>query len=573
MPKSILISYFNNLSQTKKDDYLCNSVPIEITHLLSQHKDLKIISSDYSTLFKSEFGKNIDIDFFLEGSFIRTKNLIRFNFQLINGKDATCSLSVKLEEHTDHIFQLIDSVASKIVHHLDLEFTKNDNPSRISPKAYKYYLKGIQNWDLWNENSVKDAINYFKKVIELEPEFSLAYVRLSHCFSLLAAIITNDNLENYHKAKDAAIKAISLDNSSIEAHLSLALIKLVNDLDILGAYYSFESAFSIDNSYAKAHHYYAYYLITIGKYKKALKALEFVLKTAPINLQVNSTYGFTLLLQNEYKKAELHLKKTLTIYPNSEVTYDALIWTYILSKQFNKAKSLVEKCDIKLLLSPAIEIIIYSNLGELDKLKSWKSKLDSLTKNDTEGKYSKEASVVYFALGDIKKGIKHFDLFYKNKMGFIRALSHPAWKAFRESDKFYIYKKRLKLLKPLTLPSELIENKDDIIVIHSNTSEIATIISNRLLFIQSEGVYCKVVFLNDSNQIEEILLRTSLTKILNDTFYLNFFRCHNSFIVNTKIPFLISGNRKNSKLKLDKYFIEIPVSRAKSSEAFELFSP
>ncbi|NMH87526.1 LytTR family transcriptional regulator DNA-binding domain-containing protein [Flavivirga algicola] len=571
MPKNILILDFKNLSQAKKDNYLSHSIPIEITHLLSQYKNLRIISTKSKTLIKSEFGKDITIDFFLEGSFLRTKNLIRFNFQLVNGHDATCVLSIKLEEHTDNIFQLIDSVASKVVHYLELEFTTNKHTPEISPKAYTYYLKGIQHWDSWNETSVKSAIAHFKKVIELEPEFPLAYVRLSHCFSFLAAIVTKNSLKNYKAAKAAAIKAIALDNTSIEAHLSLALIKLVNDIDILGAYYSFESAFAIDNSYTKAHHYYAYYLITIGKYQKAIEALDFVLKADPVNLQANSTYGFALLLHNKHQKAESHLKKTLATHPNSEATYDALIWTYILSKQYHKAKALVENSKMDLVLSPVIEIIVYNALGEWDKFEFWKNKLEILIENDTDGKYSKEASAVYFALDDTKNGTAQFELFYKNKMGFIRALSHPAWKAFRESNKFYIYKKRLKLLKPPILPPKLTENTDDVIVVHSTTSEIFAMASSQLLFIESQGVYCKVVYLNDAKKVQEKILRTSLTKIMNNTFYLHFYRCHNSFIINTNILYTITGNKKNTKLYLKDYAIEIPVSRHKVSNVLELF--
>ncbi|WP_298532680.1 tetratricopeptide repeat protein [uncultured Algibacter sp.] len=571
MFKSILISNFTNLSRTTEDNYLEHSVPLEIIHLLSKHKSLRIISPQSKELLKSEFGKNVVVDFYLEGSFLRTKTNIRFNLQLIDAQNAKCLLSIKVEADNDNIFELIDAIALKIVQYLKFEFTTNKGHLKIDSKAYEHYLKGIRYWNLWDEKNVKSAITHFKEVIKIEPKFSLVYVRLSQCYSLLAAIITKDNFEHYNAAKTAALKAIALDNSSIEAHLSLALIKLVNDVDILSAYYSFESAFSINNSHAKAHHYYAYYLITIGKYQKAIEALEFALKEDPFNLQANSTYGFALLLSNKYDEAEQHLKKTLSTHPDSEVTYDALIWTYILSKQYEKARKMVENSKMTLLFSPALEIIIYNLLEDFDNLKLWKNKFDTLIKNDTDGNYNKDASIIYFALGDIQNSVKHFEAFYKTKMGFIRALSHPAWKTFRESDKFYIYKKRLKLLRPQMLPSKLTENRDDVIVIHSTTSEIFAVASKQLLFIESQGVYCKIVFLNEAKKIKERVIRTSLTKIMRDTFYIYFFRCHNSYIVNTKINYLISGNRKNSKLGLKDYLIEIPVSRNKTSDIFELF--
>ncbi|WP_187388289.1 LytTR family transcriptional regulator DNA-binding domain-containing protein [Seonamhaeicola marinus] len=570
MIHTILILDFENLSNNSEVDYIKKAVPLEITHLLSQFKEIRIISNITQNLLNTELGKNTKIDFFLKGTFIKIKSSYRFQFQLINNKNNECLLSIKLEEDEKNMFQLIDSVSYKIAKHLELEFLSKKNRPNINHTAYQYYLKGLQNWNLWNKEDIEQAIEYFKEVIELEPEFAMTYVRLAQCYSFLAAVITKDSIRNYNYAKEAANKAITLDKDSIDAYLNLALIKLINDVDILGAYYAFKNAFSINNSYIKCHHYYAYYLITIGKYQNAIDTLDFSLKLDPLNLQLNTTYGFTLLLHKKYNKAEKHLKKTLATYPESEVTYDALIWTYILSEQYFKAKMLIENSKINLLLSPTMQIIVYKALEDTKKLTFWRKKFENLLKQDKNGSYSREISAVYLALGDLKNGAKYFESFYKNKMGFIRALSHPAWKTFRESDKFYLYKKRLKLLNPPTLPPDLTKGTNDIILIRSSTSDFFTIPADSLLYIESKGVYCDINFVNN-HKIHKKVLRVSLNKIMKDTLYLHFFRCHNSFIINKKAPFFISGNRKLAKLKLKRHNIKIPVSRSKFIEAFKLF--
>ncbi len=573
--KSILILTFENLSHDQKVNYLCHSVPIEISHLLSKYDHVKVIVNHSLASFenKLEQQQNLKIDLLVKGSFLKIEEHIRFNIQLIDNKNSTCLSSIKLEENSSNIFELIDEVSIKITRYLELEFLTKNRKKKITASAYENYLKGLHYWNLWNETNIIKAIWHFKKVIELEPEFSLGFARISHCYSLLAAIVTGNSQINYGLAKSSALKAIELDSSIIEAHLSLALIKLLNDLDVLGAYYSIEKAFSLNKHSAETHYYYAFYLLAIGKYKQAIKAIEYALEGDPINIQKNSTYGFALSLYGKYDLAEKQLKKTLSLNVNSIPTYDALIWNYILSKQFNKAKTLIEQSDIEVFLTPATQIVLYHKLGLPEEMKKWKHKLNELLAKEALVDYSKEASVCYLELGDIENGTKYFEAFYKQKKGFIRALTHPAWKAFRESDKFYIYKKRLKLLNPPILPINQTEIKEDVIVINSFTSETALVPSKNLLYIESQSNYSKVVYLNNSNELQEKILRTSLTKIMNESLNPNLYRCHNSFIINTKIPYSILGNRKNLKLQLKEYAVTIPISRTKVSDIHQYLTP
>ncbi len=572
--QNILLLPFKNLSGVKEDNYLCNSVPIEITHLLSKYKLVRIILNQSVAPLDNK-GNNQEtgyIDFVLKGSFIRVEERIRFNIQLINSKNDFCLLSVKLEESSSNIFELIDKIALKIIEYLKPEITKTTSRPKIGALAYEHYLKGLQHWNLWNPTNIKKAINHFEKVIKLQPEFALGYTRLSYCYSLLAVIETEDNLKYKKNTRKLALKAITLDDSNAESHLSLFLIKLLNDIDILGAYYSIEKAFSINNHLPETHYYYGYYLLVIGEYKKAIEAIKYALESNPENVQINSTYGFALSLDGKYSLAEEQLKKTLALHPDSIPTYDALIWNYLLGGELQKAQKLVEQNEMEIFLSPATQIVLYHNLGLTSEMEKWKRKMDDRVKEDSNFVFSPEASIVYYTLGDIKKGFKHFESFYNRKTGFIRALTHPAWKVLRESDKFYIYKKRLKLLHPPILPLKLSAIDDDIIVLNSTTKETLSIASRNLLYIESEGIYSKVVYKDDFNELSEKILRVSLTKIINESLYPNLYRCHNSFIINTKTSYSIMGNRKNLKLYLGGFSFKIPVSRTKTSEIYNHLS-
>lgn len=567
MIKSIAILTFENLNKSQEVEYLCKSFPLEINHQLSKYKTIKIIGNHSIKSFNS-LPKNSEIDLLIKGSFLKIEKQIRLNIEVFNHKTNSFLTSIKLEDDSSNVFELIDKVSTDIIKFLELKIIPKKSSQKIPSVVYQNYLKGLQYLNSWNEIDIKKAIDYFKNVVKQEPEFALGYARISHCYSLLATIDLENSNNFYKLAKSAGLKAIYLDNSIIEAHLSLTLIKLLNDIDILGAYYSIEKAFSINNLSSEAHYYYAFYLLTIGKYKLAIDAVKYSLENDNFNIQKNSTYGFALSLSGKYDLAEKQLKKTLDLNPNSTPTYDALIWNYIMSEQFEKAIELVNKKDIEIFLTPATQIILFYNLGLSNETEIWKNKLLGLLKENSSVKYDREASFSFYELGDREKGMKHFELFYKQKKGFVRVLTHPAWKKIRESDKFYIYRKRLKLLNAPTLPKNINDSEKDIIVLNSNTSESFSFPTNNLLYIQSQSYYVEVVYLNSSNKIKKRVLRTSLSKIINNSLSPYLYRCHNSFIINTKVSYSVLGNRKDLKLHLKEHSIVIPVSRSKASEIY-----
>ncbi|NQX98428.1 MAG: LytTR family transcriptional regulator DNA-binding domain-containing protein [Flavobacteriales bacterium] len=564
--QSIAVFPFNNVSKNKEDDYLCNAIAIEITHLLSNHRNAKVVSTTTSFSNNENLDSStLNVDVFVKGALFKIGDRIRVTVQFINTQDNTCFLSKKFEENSTNLFEIVDKISDKILGYLQLEKVNIKHRTAIDPIAYNYYLKGLHHWNLWNENNIKQAINFFSKSIKIEPGFALGYARLSDCWSLLAGIQKGDTEVNYKNAKAAALKSIELDKDMIESHLSLALVKLLSDIDILGAFYSLKKAFSLNKESSDAHYYYAFYLLVIGQYKKAIQNIEYVLETDPFNVQVNSTYGYALSLFGAYEKAEKQLKKTLTLSPDSDATYDALVWTYIMSNRYDEAKGLLEQNESRIIHSPATQIALYQQMKLKTSVNKWSKILTSnLNKNKGET-YYREASIAYLSLGEDDKGDHYFELFYKERIGFIMALSHPAWKSFRNSGKFYKYKKRLNLLNPPLLPNEFTNTDEDIIIFQSSTLEKLTINIKKLIYIEAQSIYAKIVW-NENGITKERLLRVSLTKILNQTINLNLFRCHNSYIVNTLNEYTVTGNRKSMKLTSKGYSFQIPVSRTKASD-------
>lgn len=562
--QSIAILPFKNISEKTEYSYLCSAIPIEITHLLTKQEKLKIISVNRISPLSEvpDYYKKLNADLLMEGTLLASDNQVRITIQIISGKNSTCLFSSKFDEPTANLFKLLDNISAKIIRYLNLELI--ENKIKIDSNAYNYYLKGVHHWNLWDENNIEKAISLFEKSIKIEPEFALAYARLSNCWSLLAGIQKGNILKNYSTAKTAALKAMKLNSSLIEAHLSLALIKLINDVDISGAFYSFQMAFTINNHSSETHYYYSFYLLVIGEYKKALKHLKYALNRNPFNIQMNSTYGFALLLASDYEGAKKQLKKTLSFAPDSDASYDALFWVYMDTKEYALAKKLIIDDASRIMHSPAAQVVLYHRMALKEKKNEWMKKVVSNLNKDTHKTHYREASIAYLNIEALEKGMSYLELFYKERIGFIMVLTHPAWKTFRESRKFYKYKKRLNLLRPPILSDEFPQIDREMIVIASSTKEELSINISDLLYIEAQNIYSKVVWKKDE-EVKETFLRVALSKIIDQTINHQLYRCHNSFIINTNIPYQIKGNRKSMKLTLKEHTFEIPVSRNKAS--------
>ncbi len=564
--KRILVLSFENLSEDKDVHYLSKAIPIEISYLLSHYPYLRVVATQKHTSTDAAItAQKTTVDYILKGTFLKINTHIRFHIQLIAAISHECLLTAKFDESYTDIFEVIDRIATKVVNYFELELKPERQKIKVAPEAYDHYLKGLYHWNSWNLKDIQKAVLHLQQAVTIEHTFAIGYAYLAHCYATLAIILPDEDETHYTQAKSIALQALRLDDRLVEAHLALVLIKLLNDIDVLGAYYSLEKAFSLDSYASDVHYYYTFYLLVIGKYKEALKAVAYAVAEDPLNVQKNSTYGFALMLDGQYTAAEQQLQKVLSLHPTSKPTYDALIWTYILSGQLQKAHALLDQDTVEVFLAPAVQVVVYQQLAEPALLQQWTAFFEQWMQQESHIEKDREASVVYWHMGAPKKALQHLEAFYQQKKGFVRVLTHPAWKSLRESDAFYRYKKRLQLLHPPTLPAHLTETNQEMMVIHSLTSEKVTLPSKNLLYIEAQGSYAKVVYVDEVATVQHQLLRTSLSKIIDDALHTHLYRCHHSFIVNTQLPYTTTGNRKQLQLCIEQYALTIPVSRSKAA--------
>ena len=143
-----------------------------------------------------------------------------------------------------------------------------------NPKAQDLYLEGRYYWNKRTPADLNKALLYFQQAIAVDSEYAQAYVGLADCYNLLREYAVVPESEAYPKAIAAARKAVELDDSLADAHNSLAFGTFYWLFDTTTAEREFRRALSLNPDCSLAHHWYATFLMTLGRNQEAQQQIE-----------------------------------------------------------------------------------------------------------------------------------------------------------------------------------------------------------------------------------------------------------------------------------------------------------
>ena len=255
LEKSIAVLPFTDMSPSHDQEYLGDGLAEELINILSQVKELKVSGRSSSFSFKNKnidlttIGKALNVENILEGSIQKSKNKVRITAQLIGAADGFHIWSQRYDREMDDIFALQDDICSNISEHLKVKLLENQETSTSkrptkNSEAYEMFLKGDFYCKKYSEEGFERSIEYFKKAVELDPEYADAWWYLGFVnYEMHGWLnIQKDRLET---AIYCANKAIEIDETNAYGHFLLALIHFTYDYD----WKKVESEIALGNKY------------------------------------------------------------------------------------------------------------------------------------------------------------------------------------------------------------------------------------------------------------------------------------------------------------------------------------
>ena len=269
---------FQNLTGDPDQDYLCDGLTEEMIAQLGglQPSRLGVIARTSAVHYKNtskradEIGRELGVGFLLETSVRRTGDRIRIAAQLIDVESQTHMWAEQREHEMRDILELQRDIAAAITRRISSSFALEQRPDPGAPRhssnavAYEQYLRGRWHWAKDTAGGLQKGKDHFLKAIALDPVYALAYSGLADTYALLGSYDIMPISDSHPLGRDAALKALSLNESLGEAHNSLAAILADYYWEWTEAERHFKRAIELAPNYVTALHFYSFYLAYTG---------------------------------------------------------------------------------------------------------------------------------------------------------------------------------------------------------------------------------------------------------------------------------------------------------------------
>ena len=346
--RSLAVLPLANLSGDSSQEYLADGMTEELIGRLSHISGLRVISRTSAMHFKNtqlsipEIAKTLGVDAIVEGSVTREGSHVRVHAQLIRGATDEHIWAEEYQRDDRSILDLQDAVARSIAGRIELSLTPKGQASlaranTVAPEAYQDYLKGRYYFNQRTEDALNKAIANFKQAIVREPNYALAYSGLADAYALLGFRGSFPSKDTLSRAKAAALKAIELDDTLADAHASLAFIAETHEWDWATAEREYKRALELNPGDARAHHWYAGYLMYVGRFDEGIAEANRARDLDPLSLPVNNALAGRLLVAGRVNEALEQVRKTLEIDPHFPPAHQTLGWAYLNQGKHDEA--------------------------------------------------------------------------------------------------------------------------------------------------------------------------------------------------------------------------------------------
>ena len=269
-----------------------------------------------------QVGSELNVQANLSGRVVQRGDDLTLYLSLVDGRNGNQLWGEQYNRKLTNLVTFQSEIARDVANKLRTRLSGADEQKLAknyteNVHAYQLYLKGRFYLNKRTPDALKTALENFNRAIAIDSKYALAYAGLADAYTLSFEYASLTYREAISQARDAALKALSLDNELAEAHASLGLILLWGDYDFAGAEREFKRAIELNPNYAPAHQWYGYLLTTLGKTEEALTENRRAVEIEPLSLVMNFTYASSLFFARRYDETIAQAKKALELDANS----------------------------------------------------------------------------------------------------------------------------------------------------------------------------------------------------------------------------------------------------------------
>ena len=451
---SMAVLPFVNGSGNPDTEYLTDGITETLINSLAQLPGMRVSARSLAFRYKGrdvdplKAGRDLSVRAVITGRITTRGNLLIIQADLVDVKTGSQLWGGQYNRPLADILAVQDEIATEIFDKLRLRLTGEEKKRATkrytdNAEAYQLYLRGRYYWNQGTIAGFKKAIEYFQQAITKDPKYALAQAGLADSYLFLGSYW----VEAIPEAKVAALKALELDRTLAEAHVSLGHIKLWLDWDWPAAELEFKQGIALNPNSALAHNQYAMYLAAMGRLGDAIAEVTRAQELDALSPIVNTDLGWYLLYSGRDSEAVEQFRKTLELDTNYLSARLGLGASYAQQQRYEEA---IEELTKAVSLSEGSPVpmghlgFAYGLKGANAEAKKILSALSTLANRQYVS--SSTVALVYTGLGDKAHALDWLEQAYQEHDFSMVFLDVAPWfKSLRSEARFQQLLRRMQL--------------------------------------------------------------------------------------------------------------------------------
>lgn len=336
--QSLAVLPLENLSGDPSQEYFADGITEALITDVGKLGALRVISRTSVMQYKGsrkalpEIARELNVDALIEGAVLRSGDRVRVTAQLIRAAPEKHLWAESYERDLRDILVLQSDVARAIANQVQIRLSPQNqirlaSRRQVNPEAYEAYLKGLYEGKEWVEEGTKKSIEYFEQAIHKDPTYAEAWAGLAWAYARSANFNWSPRQMAYLKAKQAALRALELDETLPQAHTSLAYLMRA-EWAWAASWKEFQRALALDPNDAEAHQRYGFHLMYMGRLDESIPEMKRALELDPLAVNKHNSLGAALYLAGRYDEALEQFRQTPDPDVNSEVRHRRMATIY-----------------------------------------------------------------------------------------------------------------------------------------------------------------------------------------------------------------------------------------------------
>jgi DNA-binding winged helix-turn-helix (wHTH) protein/TolB-like protein/Tfp pilus assembly protein PilF len=422
--QSIAVLPFVDETDDPDSQYINDKIAESLINSLSKLPQLRVVPRSVVAGYRGrdidprKVGKGLNVRAVVTGRMRRHGDIISIQADLIDIDNVAQIWGQHYDHKLSDVLLVQDDISRDIFENLRLKLNVEEKKQL---EAYRLYLKGRNAWNKRTGDALQEAIDYFQQAINIDPNYGAAYAGLADCYNMLVVYGRLQPKEGFPKAKEAAARALEMDEGSAEAHTSMAFIEFRWDWDRVETESEFQKAIKLKPGYAPAHQWYSSYLVAVERFDEAIAEAKRTEELEPLSFVASSHLGWIYYLAGQNDKAIEQCKKILELDPSSFPARRYLGLAYEAKGMYPEAISEFQT-GVKLSGSPLMLALLghaYAVAGKKAEAQQVLNDLQQLQSQRYVSPYT--VAAIYVGLGDqdqafkwLEKAVEERDIWLMN---------------------------------------------------------------------------------------------------------------------------------------------------------------